>query len=70
MILTNAFLCVAVQSKFAFFHQNCVNYFCTFTERKINEIVYKTDIDDSVFGKSKKMALVPNFCSMSSSENP
>lgn len=51
MILTNAFLYVAVQSKFAFFHQNCVNYFCTFVERQINEIVYKTDIDDSVFGK-------------------
>ena len=42
---------VAVQSKFAFFHQNCVNYFCTFVERQINEIVYKTDIEGSVFGK-------------------
>lgn len=42
---------VAVQSKFAFFHQNYVSYFCTFVERQINEIVYKTDIEGNVFGK-------------------
>ena len=42
---------VPMQSKFAFFHQNCVNYFCTFVERQINEIVYKIDIEGSVFGK-------------------
>ena len=53
--------CNFTKKGLAFFHQNCAKYFCTFVERQINKIVYKTDIEGSFLGKSKTMNVSTQF---------